>query len=121
MAIKEALNNAVKYSGATELRLQIQWRGERLIVVVVDNGTGFDRDSVPPGRNGLTNMAQRMSELGGECQVASRPGEGCRVEFSIPLRHTRWHTRAWAWTTKPFTAAWERNGKRPTNETDTRL
>jgi signal transduction histidine kinase len=38
MAIKETLNNAVKHSGATELRLKIQWQGQHLIVVVQDNG-----------------------------------------------------------------------------------
>ncbi len=86
MAIKETLNNTVKHAEATELRLQIHWRGPQLVVVVQDNGKGFDMAVVKSDRNGLTNMAQRVSELGGSCQITSRPGQGCRVEFSIPLK-----------------------------------
>jgi signal transduction histidine kinase len=86
MAIKESLNNAVKYSEATELRLKIHWQNQRLVVVVQDNGKGFDPATVTPDRNGLTNMTQRMSEVGGHCLVTSQPGQGCRVEFSIPLK-----------------------------------
>jgi signal transduction histidine kinase len=102
MAIKETLNNAVKHSEATELRLQIQWQGQRLVVVVQDNGKGFDPAMIKSERNGLTNMAQRMTELGGSCLVTSQPGKGCRVEFSIPLKHLRRHPWAWIWNAKQF-------------------
>ena len=86
MSIKETLNNAVKHSEATELHLQIQWQSQRLMVVVRDNGKGFDRNAVRSGRNGLANMAERLHELGGSCVIVSQPGEGCRVEFTIPLK-----------------------------------
>ena len=76
MAIKETINNAVKYSGATELLLQIQRLNQGLVVVVQDNGRGFDPAAGKPGRNGLANMTQRMSELGGECRVISQSGQG---------------------------------------------
>jgi hypothetical protein len=97
MAIKEALNNAVKYAAATELRLKIKWHDQWLLVTVQDNGRGFDPAAAGPERNGLTNMVQRMHELGGRCHITSRPGEGCRVEFKIPLRDNRkrWWTRIW--------------------------
>ncbi len=97
MAIKEALNNAVKYSEATELSLKIRWQSQRLMVVVQDNGKGFDPVTAGRERNGLTNMTQRMLELGGHCQIESQPGQGCRVEFNIPLRHIRknWWTKLW--------------------------
>jgi signal transduction histidine kinase len=97
MAIKETLNNAVKHSAATELRLQIQWQGSQLVVVVQDNGKGFDPAMVKTGRNGLANMAQRLAELGGSCHVTSEPGKGCRAEFSIPLKHPRRRLLAWIW------------------------
>lgn len=93
MAIKETLNNAVKHSRATELRLQIHWRSQRLTVVVLDNGQGFDPAMVKTERNGLTNISQRILELGGSCLVTSQPGQGCRVEFSIPLRRS--NRRLW--------------------------
>jgi signal transduction histidine kinase len=97
MAIKETLNNAVKHSAATELHLQIHWLDERLVVVVWDNGKGFDTTVAKSGRNGLTNMAQRMNELGGHCLITSQPDKGCRVEFSIPLKHPRRNAWTWIW------------------------
>jgi len=104
MAIKEALNNAAKYSGATELRLRIHWQGQQLVVEVQDNGKGFDPAVVKGGRNGLGNMAQRMNELGGHCLITSQPGQGCRVEFSVPLTHPRWNTWMWIWNANSFRA-----------------
>jgi signal transduction histidine kinase len=114
MAIKEALNNAVKYSEASELRLKIQWQNQRLVVVVEDNGKGFDPATVRPDRNGLTNMAQRMSEVGGCCLVTSQPGHGCRVEFSIPLK--RRHHWAWIWDADQFSEQINEAGNNPANE-----
>ena len=100
MAIKETLNNAVKHSAATELRLKIHWQDDQLVVAVQDNGKGFDAEVVKSERNGLTNMAQRMKELGGDYRITSRPGQGCRVEFSIPLKHPGWNGWAWVWNAK---------------------
>lgn len=95
MVTKEALNNAVKYSGASELRLQIRCEHGRLTVTVQDNGKGFDPAlAANRNRNGLLNMSRRMAELGGTCIVVSRPGEGCRIEFSVPLKQSRW--RFWS-------------------------
>jgi two-component sensor histidine kinase len=85
LGVKEALNNAAKYSKATEILLRIQHRGQTLIVVVEDNGTGFDRESADPSRNGLSNMVERMKEVGGECRIITKPGAGCQVEFHVPL------------------------------------
>lgn len=85
LGVKEALNNAVKYSNATELFLRIHRNGQSLNVVVEDNGSGFDLETADPVRNGLTNMNERMKEVGGSCQISTRPGEGCRVEFQVPL------------------------------------
>jgi two-component sensor histidine kinase len=95
MAIKEALNNAVKYSKATELRLKIHQLGQRLVVTVEDNGQGFDTAALKPGRNGLANMFQRMKEIGGRRQLTTRPGGGCRLEFSVPLHRSTRPT--WKW------------------------
>jgi signal transduction histidine kinase len=91
MVIKETLNNAVKYSGASELRLQILCQGHDLVVVVSDNGKGFDPSNAKQNRNGLANMTQRMREVAGSCRIKSEPGRGCRIEFVVPLRQGRWH------------------------------
>jgi Histidine kinase/Histidine kinase-, DNA gyrase B-, and HSP90-like ATPase len=92
LAVKEAVTNAAKHSGATQLLLKIQRQDSGLNVVVADDGKGFDPAKSSGKRNGIGNMIQRMSEVGGRCAVVSEPGKGCRVEFSIPLTR-RWHTR----------------------------
>jgi signal transduction histidine kinase len=109
MVIKETLNNAVKYSGASEVLLQIKCRGRRLAVVVLDNGKGFDPSAATQERNGLANMNQRMRELGGTCLVTSRLGGGCRVEFALVLKPSRRRRFGWLWKPKQAPA--------PTNET----
>jgi signal transduction histidine kinase len=100
MAIKETLNNAVKHSAATELHLQIQWQGQQLIVVVQDNGKGFDPKIIKSERNGLTNMVQRMNEVGGYCSITTESGKGTRVEFGVPLKSQRSNVWNLLWKTK---------------------
>ena len=85
LGVKEALNNAVKYSNASEVLLRIHRRGQTLFVGVEDNGRGFDPATVDPSRNGLSNMVDRMKEVGGECRINTKPGAGCHVEFQVPL------------------------------------
>lgn len=90
LGVKEALNNAVKYSNAEELFLRIHGRGQTLLVIVEDNGAGFDLELADTVRNGLTNMTERMKEVGGRCLITSKPGAGCRVEFQVSLpKHPR--------------------------------
>lgn len=85
LGVKEALNNAVKYSKADELFLRIHSRGQTLFVTVEDNGAGFDLELADSVRNGLTNMTERMQEVGGRCRITTKPGAGCQVEFQVPL------------------------------------
>jgi signal transduction histidine kinase len=89
LGVKEALNNAVKYSKAEELFLRIHLRGQTLLVVVEDNGAGFDLELADSVRNGLANMMERMKEVGGRCQITTQPGSGCRVEFQVPMPHAQ--------------------------------
>jgi signal transduction histidine kinase len=94
LGVKEALNNAAKHSHATEVSLSIHRRGQVMLVVVEDNGEGFEPDQADSSRNGLTNMVERMKEVGGECRIIARPGGGCRVEFQVPLPKS--HRRPYA-------------------------
>ena len=106
LAVKEALNNAAKHSGATEIFLRIHRQGAQVVVSVEDNGKGFELALVRAERNGLTNLTQRMAEIGGACAVTSQPGQGCRVTLSVPQsparpRLTRWFGNAPGWTRRP--------------------
>ncbi|MBW8864751.1 MAG: ATP-binding protein [Verrucomicrobia bacterium] len=96
LAVKEALNNAAKHSQADELFLRIYLREHKLSVVVEDNGRGFDPAETGGERNGMTNMAQRMADIGGTCEIQSQPGGGCLVMFTValPPERRRWFRRA---------------------------
>ena len=85
LAVKEALNNAIKHSGGSELRLAIRLDGQTLIIEIRDNGRGFAGGEELPGADGLENMRKRLQQLGGSAQISSTPGEGTRVEFRLPL------------------------------------
>lgn len=95
LAVKEALNNAVKHSGATEVLLEIHLVEGKVMVAVEDNGRGFDPATASSERNGVTNIRQRMTELGGTCHLRSELGKGCRVELTAPLRLPQDPNRRW--------------------------
>lgn len=85
LSVKEALNNCVKHSGCTSVRLTIHFGGNALNIQVQDNGNGFDPDESPVHRNGLRNMRQRIERSGGTFQLTSSPGSGTKIEINIPL------------------------------------
>jgi signal transduction histidine kinase len=84
LAVKEALNNVIRHASATEVDLQISQLGDRLHIVITDNGRGFDWNTIQRG-NGLTNLQERLRVMRGECHVESQPGSGTTVKFIVPL------------------------------------
>lgn len=93
LAVKEALNNAAKYSEAAELVLRIHCDAKTVEVVVEDNGKGFAYPQNSVDHNGLSNMTQRMNGLGGDCRIVSQQGKGCRIELKMPFTNARSHRR----------------------------
>jgi signal transduction histidine kinase len=85
LAFREALNNAVRHSGATEVRITMGVASGQLNITVADNGKGFDASKNAPGSNGLANMQQRLAKLGGQCSVRSQAGTGTLIQFQLPL------------------------------------
>lgn len=85
LAFREALNNAVRHSGATEVRIAMDVAENRLNITVADNGKGFAFGNGLPGSDGLASMQQRMQKLGGQCGVKSQAGQGTTIEFRLPL------------------------------------
>jgi len=85
MAFKEALQNVVKHSGAASIRLQICVKTESLQVAVEDDGRGFAEGAPQPQADGLRGMRERLRQLGGQCDISSRPGRGTRVLLVLPF------------------------------------
>jgi signal transduction histidine kinase len=86
LAFREALNNAVRHSRATEVRVAMTARDGWLHIRVRDNGCGFAPGADAPASDGLASMRERLRQAGGECHVQSAPGAGTTVEFRLPIR-----------------------------------
>jgi signal transduction histidine kinase len=96
LAFKEALHNVAKHSRASEAHIHLDVKGTYLELVVEDNGCGFvmgtpktspsDSSRRFSSGNGLENMAKRLEEIKGRCDIQTAPGQGTRVVFTVPLR-----------------------------------
>ena len=84
LAAREALNNIVKHSGATEVKLRIGIDTKLLEIRIEDNGRGFNPEYARGG-DGLGNLDRRMQEAGGECRIETFPGQGTSIILSLPL------------------------------------
>ena len=85
LVVKEALNNVLKHAQASEVRVRIAEAAARLEIGVEDNGQGFDAGRSGAGRrgNGLENMRKRIEALGGQFHMASAPGQGTKLKFTV--------------------------------------
>ena len=84
LTAKEAMNNVIKHSRATEVWLRIKMDGGTFSLAIEDNGRGFDPDEATrSGRNGLINMCSRIEELKGAFRIESAPGRGTAVLIMI--------------------------------------
>ena len=86
LAAKEALNNAARHSGATEVRVRWKLDDQELQLCIADNGKGFTAGGGAPFGNGLANMRKRLEEIGGQFEIDSVPGTGTSIRFKLPLR-----------------------------------
>jgi signal transduction histidine kinase len=83
--LQEALTNVRKHSGATRVHIELERGASGVRLLVADDGVGFDsRDDRPTGRFGLKTMQERAASIGAVVEVGSMPGEGVRVELTLP-------------------------------------
>lgn len=82
---REALTNITRHAAARRARLRLTLKPDVAWLVIEDDGRGFDAATIPDERFGLLGMAERARLLGGELHVATAPGDGVRVEATIPL------------------------------------
>ncbi|HEY6416247.1 MAG TPA: ATP-binding protein, partial [Acidimicrobiales bacterium] len=86
-AVREAVVNAARHSGADEVSVYAEVLGDsRIEAFVRDRGRGFDPAAVNGDRRGITHsIVQRMARHGGRAHVNSAPGEGTEVTFELAL------------------------------------
>jgi signal transduction histidine kinase len=85
LTTQEALANIARHARATEVMVKARRMEGAVDLLVVDNGRGFDIDTQNQTiGHGLSNMRARAEELQGSCDIYSVPGEGTRIELSLP-------------------------------------
>lgn len=84
LIFKEAINNTVKYSKATEVNIVLQKKNDTLKMIVMDNGEGFNAASEYPG-NGLKNMQSRAEAMKALLKIDSIKGTGTTVTLQVVI------------------------------------
>jgi signal transduction histidine kinase/ligand-binding sensor domain-containing protein len=84
LIFKEAVNNAAKYSGCSEINLNMKLNGRKLFLEIKDDGKGFDPATVQYG-NGLANMRQRAADIKGKLEVKTAPGAGVKIGLEVEV------------------------------------
>jgi signal transduction histidine kinase len=94
LTFEETLNNVLKHSKASKVKVEMALTALEFEIKISDNGGGFavpdlsltnGRTRGGPGGNGLKNMRQRLAGIGGECLVSSQPGSGSTITMRIRL------------------------------------
>jgi signal transduction histidine kinase len=79
----EAITNAARHSGSTEVRVELEQHNGSMRLRIVDRGRGFDADEPRANGFGLVSMKERAEALGGHFQIRSKPGRGTQVEVVL--------------------------------------
>lgn len=83
--VQESFTNICKYAQqATEVKLELSMTSSSLLLIIRDNGIGFDLAQNTTGF-GLQSMRDRTLALGGHFEIKSSPGMGCTIKANIPL------------------------------------
>ncbi len=93
LVYKEAVNNALKYSGGDSIYLEVKATNNRIRMEIRDNGKGFEVEKVFKrehsfGGNGLKNMKRRTEELGGTLEIISKVNQGTSVILDFQTKPT---------------------------------
>ncbi|MGD1089543.1 MAG: two-component regulator propeller domain-containing protein [Verrucomicrobiota bacterium] len=85
-AYKEALNNIIRHSGATQVQITISAGQGNLLVRIADNGCGLEDTAGNGAHHGLAGMRERLLLLGGRCEITGTADKGTTVIFNIPVQ-----------------------------------
>lgn len=82
---QEALANVVQHARTSRARVKLTLLPDQVILIVEDEGRGFDPDQIPEHRFGLRGLHERTKLLGGSIKIESSPGSGTRVVTKFRL------------------------------------
>lgn len=82
--VQELTNNAIKHSGANEVRILLTQTEREMLLCVSDDGCGFDVQESGKGGIGLKSIEARKEMLKAEMEIKSVPGEGTKIIIRLP-------------------------------------
>jgi two-component system sensor histidine kinase UhpB len=83
--VQEALTNVARHAHASRIDITWQQEAQSIILLIVDDGRGFDPLTARPDRSfGLLGMSERARDLNGKLNICSRPDEGTRISLRFP-------------------------------------
>lgn len=82
--IQESLNNVLKHSGASEVRISIYFNAENIQITIADNGYGFDMEAKKQTGLGLQNIIKRTNLIGGDAKIESALEKGTTINLTVP-------------------------------------
>jgi PAS domain S-box-containing protein len=82
--LQEQLRNIYKYAQAKTLSITMEMKNNQLILIITDDGIGFDVTTVRKGI-GLANIQRRVEMFAGSYRIETAPGKGCQLEIIIPI------------------------------------
>jgi len=90
---QEALTNVARHSRATSVDVILERRGDQVVLIVEDNGVGFDQGRTSSRRPGfgLLGMKERAALVGATLQIESEPGKGTTVLLRMTTGRTTQH------------------------------
>jgi len=81
--VQEALHNCARHSHATTVRIRVEQRREHLSLIIQDDGQGFDIQNMKG--LGILGIQERVTGLGGKCEIHSTPGSGTILSVELPF------------------------------------
>lgn len=84
--VQELIQNIIKHADATHAIVSLERTGQRIILIVEDNGLGFDAGNTPNGF-GLEHLNFRVKTLGGDFKLKTAPGSGTSITITLELKN----------------------------------
>lgn len=83
--VQEAVQNALKHANASQIIVKVQLLQERVLLIISDDGLGFDQSEKKEGSFGIMGMKERVNMLKGQFTIESAKGKGTKLMFSVPV------------------------------------
>ena len=83
LVIKESCNNIAKHAGSNQVNIRLIQSPDSFSFIIQDNGRGFEVHKTRAMGNGLKNMHNRLSQIGGSYELVSSPGNGTLTTLQI--------------------------------------